>query len=336
MGEGGGQIIRTAVSLSAITGEPIHVFNVRAGRAKPGLQRQHEVAVSAAARICKAEVRGVTQHSTQFWFEPTEKVQAGEFYFEIGTAGSTTLVLQTILVPLALTGEACKVTIVGGTHNPMAPPSDYLERVYLRLLARAGLTCDFKTHTLGFHPKGGGEIRAEFWLQNGFHPLRLLERGALVDWLGIIRNAGLKRHIEERGIQSLKESLPSEIPVHTHSAWGQSPSTGIAAFAYAEYEHGAGGFTSLGVKGKPMEAVAGECGAALTKWVKSGAPVDEHLADQLVLPMCFADGPSTWRTSEVTEHLRTVLEVVQMFLPISYELAESEDGSGVVRLTPVP
>ncbi len=329
-GEGGGQIIRSSVSLAAITGKPVHIVNIRAKRAKPGLQNQHLAAVEAAAEICAADLQGAAVGSQEIFFRPKKKVKAGEYKFSISTAGASNLVLQTVLTPLALAGGKSVVTVKGGTHNPMAPPVEYIEFVYLPALARAGLTASVETSRYGFYPKGGGESRFEFELTGGFSPVNFTMRGELVKGSGVVLASNLPATVLVRGENALREFLPANLPIHKRSR--PSPGTGAAVFVSTEFEGGLGGFTSLGEIGKPMEKVAAECGSAFEKWMASDVAVDEHLADQLVLPMALAKGRSRWRTIEVTEHLRTVLWLVGLFVPAAMEIEELGDGSGIVQI----
>lgn len=329
-GEGGGQIIRSSVALSAITGKPVHINNIRAKRAKPGLQNQHLMAVTAAAEISGAKLDGAAVGSTELHFSPTKQPAAGEYRFDIRTAGAANLVIQTVLVPLALTGSECSVTVSGGTHNPMAPPAEYLEFVFLPALAEAGLSASLSTSKHGFYPKGGGEVSVKFKLENGFKAVDLTFRGELQKGGGVVLASNLPNTVLERGEAALRQFLPSELPIEHRLKPSLGP--GAAAFAYTQYECGFGGFTSLGERGKPMEKVAEECGSQFEKWLAADAPVDEHLADQLVLPMALAKGTSRFRTIEVTEHLRTVLWLVGHFVPAAMELEELPDGSGIVRI----
>ena len=329
-GEGGGQIIRSSVSLSAITGKRVHIQNIRAKRAKPGLQNQHLMAVTAAAEICRAELRGASVGSTELFFEPTAKPAAGKYRFDIKTAGAANLVIQTVLTPLALAGGESTVTVCGGTHNPMAPPAEYLEFVYLPALAPAGLDWSIEIPRHGFYPKGGGEVTVRFGLAHSFSPVDFTFRGALSRGGGVVLASNLPDTVLERGEDVLREFVPQDMPIERRLKPSLGP--GAAAFAYTQFEGGFGGFTSLGERGKPMEKVAEECGSQFEKWLASDAPVDEHLADQLVLPMALAKGTSRYRTIEVTEHLRTVLWLVGLFVPAAMELEELSDGSGIVRI----
>jgi RNA 3'-terminal phosphate cyclase (ATP) len=319
-GEGGGQIIRSAVSLAAVTGTPVEISNVRANRSKPGLQPQHLAAVIAAAEICGAKPLGVRVGSTSFTFEPIHEVAPSDYLFEIGTAGSATLVAQTVLLPLALTGKQSRFVVTGGTHNPMAPCSDYLEHVYAPALRLMGIGIQVSSPRAGFYPKGGGEVEVEVTGSPQLFPIRRMERGKLQRLEGIVTTARLPDSLFNRARRVLEDRLP-EIGVRYEQKESNGP--GAAVMILAEHDGGRAGFTGLGELKKPMELVAEEAIAQYEAWANGGAATDEHLADQLVLPALFADGESSWTTSEATEHLRTVLWLANQFIPIEYEIGST-------------
>lgn len=326
-GEGGGQVIRTSVALAAITGRPVEIHNVRGNRSKPGLQAQHLTAVRAAAEICGARLKGDALGSIYLSFEPTKKPEAGEFRFDIGTAGASTLVLQTVLAPLAVAGGESRVTVTGGTHNPMAPTVDYLEHVVLPAYARMGLQSQLDMTAAGFFPKGGGTVNLRFALPDGFQGIDLLNRGQIRKTIGVITTAELPDSVGDRGERALWPFLPAQTRVL--KVRKPSKGAGAASFVGIQAEGGYAGFTGLGAKGKPMERVSQEAGSAYQEWLETDAAVDEHLADQLVIPAILAQGPSAWRTSEVTEHLRTMAWLVPQFLPVQVKIEED----GVVRVS---
>jgi RNA 3'-terminal phosphate cyclase (ATP) len=332
-GEGGGQIIRTSLSLAAMTGRPLVLYNVRARRSRPGLQPQHLTAVRAAAALCGARLDAAAVGSTSFAFTPQAAPQAGGHRFDIGTAGATTLVLQTVLVPLALAGADSHVTVTGGTHVPHAPPAEYLEAVYIPALRRAGMDVRFQYPSAGFFPRGGGQVEIDIRSPTPHEPLSLVERGKLQSLRAFIVTSGLPEHVGERGeaaVEKWMKGVGRKIRIERRDRPSHGP--GAAVVLAAECEGGLGGFVSIGERGKPMEKVAEEACEEFMNWWKSGAACDEHLADQLVLPMALAKGESRWTASQVTEHLRTVLWVTQQFLPIQYSVEERPDGTGEVIL----
>ena len=332
-GEGGGQIIRTAVSLSALTGQAVEITNIRAGRSKPGLQAQHLTAVRAAAALCGAALRGAELGSQYVRFTPGVPSDAPSFDFAVGTAGATGLVAQTVLVPMTFpSGETRQAEITGGTHVPNAPTADYLAAIYAPLLARMGVTAKVSMSRAGFFPKGGGalHLRVNGSLQS---PIDLTERGKLKRLRLTITTAQLPSHVAERGQNALRKELRGYgVPVIPEIRELESSGPGAAILLTAECENGLGGWSSVGERGKPMERVAGEVLRDFQKWYATETGADAHLADQLVLPCALVPAESRWTTPEITEHLRTVLWVTAQFLPVEYAIESREDGSGLVRM----
>lgn len=331
-GEGGGQIIRTSLSLAAMTGRAVEISNIRARRSKPGLQPQHVTAVRAAAKLCAAELSGDRIGSTHLCFGPQTPVRPGDYHFDIGTAGATGLVAQTVLVPLTRADGTSKVTITGGTHVPHAPIADYVETVYVPVLKRAGLDLAFSYPAAGFYPRGGGQVDLEVGAPALPTSLDLTDRGKLQSLRAFIVTSNLPGHVAERGaatVEKVMKAVGRSVVVEQREK--PSLSTGAAVVIVAECENGFGAFTGLGERGRPMETVAETPCEAFMAWWKSGAACDEHLADQLVLPLAWAPGESRWTTPVVTEHLRTVLWVTAQFLPLEYHLEPlGKGGSRVV------
>lgn len=336
-GEGGGQIIRTSVSLAALTGREVEIRNVRARRSRPGLQAQHLTAVRAAASLCGATLHGAEAGSTTFVFRPEAPVSAGHYRFDIGTAGATNLVAQTVLAPLAHQSAPSRVVITGGTHVPHAPSADYLGAVYLPMLRRAGLQAAFVYPRAGFFPKGGGELDMTVPGAVSASPLDLSDRGRLKALTAYVVTANLPDHVADRGaaaIEKFMKGIGREVRMEKRRL--PALDAGAAVCLAVECENGFAGFTGLGERGKPMEKVAERPCEEFIAWWKSGAAVDVHLGDQLVLPMALAPGESRWTTPAVTDHLRTVLWLVEQFLPIGVELEELREGPVMVRLHGAP
>jgi RNA 3'-terminal phosphate cyclase (ATP) len=309
-GEGGGQVVRTAVSLSAVSGEPVEIERMRARRERPGLQPQHLAAVRAAAAICDATTVGDNVGSSHLLFEPKRRPEAGEYVFDVGTAGAATLVLQTVLVPLLLASGESQIEVTGGTYQPMSPAVDYLEHVYMRALARFGAQADVGYGPAGYYPRGGGRVRAV--VAGG--PLRgidLVERGARTSLDAYVVTSRLREDVAERGAATVASLVP-DATIHQLAPDAFSP--GAAVTIVAEHVCGHAGFSSIGKPGLPMERVATEACERFLAWDASGAACDERLADQLVLPAVLARGPSHWTTPRETEHLRTVLSVAAPFV----------------------
>jgi RNA 3'-terminal phosphate cyclase (ATP) len=319
-GEGGGQILRTSVSLAAITGKPVEIVNIRAGRSKPGLQAQHLASVRAAAQVCGAELRGDAVGSVHLRFKPTHEPRPGEHFFDIGTAGATTLVAQTVLIPLALTCSSSRVVIRGGTHNPMAPTADYLKHIYTQALTRSGYQIRCAYGPAGFYPRGGGELRVEIGASEERKPFEFIDE-LPTEPIALIVTSQLDASVADRA----EATILSRISAKTVKRVESGPSAGAAVTIVK----GCAGFTCLGERGKPMEEVANEAVDGLVSWQQASAAVDEHLADQLVLPALFARGTSSWRTNRVTEHLRSVLWLAEKFCDFEWTLDEE---SGVVSI----
>ncbi len=326
-GEGGGQILRTSLSLSVVTGRPVEIVNIRAGRSKPGLKAQHLAAVQAAAAISAARTGGAEIGSGALRFAPQCRAVPGEYHFAIGTAGAATLVAQTVLLPLALADAPSRVTITGGTHVPFAPTADYLERVYLAALRRQGLDVRSSTPTAGFFPKGGGKLVLEIAPCSALSPAVASRRGQMRSVTAIIVTAGLPRTVGERGAAAVRENLgglAAKLIVETREM--TSPGQGAAITLIAECDGGPAGFSAIGERGKLVETVAAEACADFLTWWNTGAVCDEHLADQWVLPMALTQGESVWTTSQATEHLRSVLWLIPQFLPRNISLRDNADG----------
>jgi RNA 3'-terminal phosphate cyclase (ATP) len=325
IGEGGGQVLRTALGLSLVTNQPFVIDHIRAGRQKPGLQRQHLTAVLAAAEVGDAQVEGAELGSQHLAFKP-KRIRAGDYRFAIATAGSTTLVLQTVL-PALLSAEApSTVQLVGGTHNPMAPPVDFLQHAFAPALQRMGASLAIALTRHGFYPAGGGEWRAEI-APAAWQPLELLERQEQIHLRARIVLAQIPRHVAERQAKELRTqlSLPGEAVVIEEVA---SSGPGNAVMLLLPFGNVTELVTALGERGVRAEQVAGRAVAEAKALLAAGVPVGAHLADQLLLPMALAGG-GVFRTVAPSLHTRTNAEIIARFLPLQFELRE-DGGAWVV------
>ncbi len=318
-GEGGGQIVRTAVSLSAITGRSVEIVRMREHRQKPGLQPQHLAAVRAAAAICGATTAGDHIGSSHLLFEPTHAPSPGDYTFDIRTAGAGTLVLQTVLVPLILAQGQSVIEVIGGTHQPMSPTADYLQHVYIPALELFGADVTFEYGPAGHYPRGGGRLRAVVAGQ-ALDPVTLIDRGSRLSLDAFVVTSRLAEHVAERGVATIAELVPD---ARHHVITGGAFSAGAAVTMTATFDGGLGGVSSIGRPGLPMEQVAADACRLLIAWEESGAACDERLADQLVLPSCFAAGTSRWTTPRVTEHLKTVLSVAEQFVKVRWTISRN-------------
>jgi RNA 3'-terminal phosphate cyclase (ATP) len=331
-GEGGGQVLRTSLTLSMITGLPFRITNIRARRAKPGLMRQHLVAVQAAARVSDATVTDAEVGSQALTFAP-KRIQSGDYEFAIGTAGSSTLVLQTILPALLYGAARSTVRISGGTHNPMAPPVEFLQRAYCPLVRAMGAQIDIEMLRAGFYPAGGGVVRASIEPCVGLRPLDLVLRGKRVCGYAESIVAGVPASVARRELECIGAGMGWDEPQLLERVLPAEQGPGNALLITLEYEHVTEVFAAFGEKMVRAEAVAKSVLHEARRYVASNAAVDEHLADQVMLPMALAGG-GRYSIERVSQHARTNADIIARFLPVSITF---EDGDNcavcVVRAT---
>lgn len=340
-GEGGGQILRTALALSAITGQPMRIERIRAGRKNPGLRPQHLTAVRAAAAICEARLEGDELGSQTLAFVPGDLPRPGEYVFDVaeaaqgGSAGSVGLVLQAVLLPLALAKGESHLTIRGGTHVPWAPPVSYLTHVFLPTLARMGVQAQIELVRWGFYPAGGGEIRVQIEGKATLNSIQLTERGKLRRAWGTAAAMNLPAHIPQRMANRAHNVLAQEdIQAHVEPRRLRGAGPGAGIFLFAEYESAGqsacAGSAAYGRKGLPAERVAEAACESLLTHHRSGSPADPYLADQLALPTALARGKSRIVTSQVSHHLLTNAWVVGQFLPQALHITGVQGTSGTI------
>lgn len=334
-GEGGGQMLRSALTLSLMTGSPFRILNIRARRSKPGLRPQHLASVNAATSVGQAQVEGARLGSREIEFRP-DSIHHGSFRFEIPTAGSTSLVLQTVFLPLSTAGSPSEIEISGGTHVPWSPCFHYLEGNWLLAMRSLGFRADLVLKLAGFYPQGGGRIRARaLSLQRQIAPLKRLQRGELLWIRGLSTVSNLPESIARRQRDRAWKRLDDlgcqmEIEVQTMP----SPGKGTFLLLQAEFESGQACYFGLGARGKSAERVADEAVDALRMFLRGEGVVDEYLADQLLLPLAFADGDSKFRTSTVTHHLLTNAEVIRAFGAAQIDIRGELDHPGIVEIRP--
>lgn len=336
MGEGGGQVLRSALTLSALTGQRLRMEHIRARRPKPGLMPQHLQAVRAAAAVCGARVTGADLNSQALLFEPSA-LRAGDYRFDVGTAGAVSLVLQTIFLPLAFAGGPSRVGLIGGTHVPLSPSFHYLERHWLHYVRQAGYPARLELERAGFYPQGGGRMQVA--IEPVFHarhprhprPLLLLRRGALVEITILSVVANLDMRIAERQREQARRGLVDlGVPILDSAARIPARSPGSLLLVLARFESTQVCYGALGARGKPAERVADEAVAALRRFLKTGAAIDACLGDQLLLPLAFAPGRSAFHTAEITSHLATNAEVIKAFVPVGIDIQGSMGEPGHV------
>ena len=325
-GEGGGQILRTSVALSLVTGQPFRIQNIRAGRQKPGLLRQHLTAVEAAAKVSDAAVDGAALGSKELVFKPG-KVRSGEYRFAVGTAGSATLVLQTVLPALIIGKEPSRLTLEGGTHNPHAPPFDFLDRAFLPLLNRMGPRVSARLDRAGFFPAGGGRFEVEITPVEKLKPLHLLELGESSGRSARSIISNLSPGVAHRELKVVTEKLgwPRDC-LHVEQVASNGPGNVIilevASANVTEV------FTGFGERGVLAETVAENAVQQVREYLSSGVPVGEHLADQLLIPIALAGG-CAFKTGKLSRHTRTNIDVISKFLSIIFEINQTEGRNTV-------
>ncbi len=322
-GEGGGQILRTSLALSLVTGKPFRMERIRANRKNPGLARQHLTAVNAAAAIGSAEVCGNALGSQTLTFAP-QQVVPGDYHFAVGTAGSCTLVLQTVLPALLTIKGESRLVLEGGTHNPLAPSFDFLEAVFLPLLNRMGTQISAKLDRPGFYPAGGGKMRVSIASLGTLKPLELLEGGAIVSQHATALLSELPAHIGERELKVVKQRLgwPSRNlrleEIANPVGPGNALTLTIASEQITEL------FAGFGERGVRAETVAERVVNEAQAYLDAGVPVGAHLADQLLIPFALAGG-GRFRTVAPTLHTTTNIEILKHFLDIDMQVVQVDE-----------
>jgi RNA 3'-terminal phosphate cyclase (ATP) len=339
-GEGGGQILRTTLSLSCILRRPVEIINIRKGRKISGLQPQHLTSVSACKKITAAEVEGDQLQSVSLRFSPQE-IRGGEFTFDVSekkrSAGSTSLILQTLFLPLSRCRAGSTVRILGGTHVPWSPPFNYLKEVFAPTVKKLGCGIELEISKWGWYPRGGGEVSCRIQPTTKFSSLDLTERGRLLKLSGLSAVSNLPISIAERQrSQAMKvlrvKGFSPEVELLDAPSIGQ----GSFLFLKAEFENSVAGFGALGERGKRAEKVAQEACDDFLQFMQSDAAVEPHLADQLIPYLALAEGRSTFTVSKITKHLLTNIWVVKQFLPIEISVEGREGAGGKVMVGPAP
>ena len=328
-GEGGGQILRTALTLSMITGQAFCITNIRANRSKPGLMRQHLVAVQAAAAISNAVVTHAQVGSTELTFEP-RAIEAGDYQFAIGSAGSCTLVLQTVMLALLHADAPSTVRISGGTHNPMAPPADFLQRAYCPVLKKMGAVVKIELVRPGFYPAGGGVLVAHITPCSPLQPLDLPERGSRIKGYAEAMFAAVPAVVATRELEVIGKGMGWNAEQLRMIGLPAEQGPGNALLLTLEHEHVTEVFVGLGEKAVRAETVAGNVLTEARAYIASGAAVGEHLADQLMLPFALA-GSGTFTASSISQHSVTNAEMIGRFLPISIVFSLDQHPSRIDR-----
>ncbi|MDO9489458.1 MAG: RNA 3'-terminal phosphate cyclase [Sphingomonadaceae bacterium] len=326
-GEGGGQVVRNALALSLVTGQPFSVSNIRGGREKPGLMRQHLTAVEAACTIGNATCEGAAIGSTELRFEPG-RVRAGDYRFAVGTAGSTGLVLQTVLMPLLLADAPSRLVLEGGTHNMAAPPFDFIERVFLPVVNRMGPRVEARLIRHGFHPRGGGRVEVDIH-PAPLSPIDCLDRGALRHVSATALIAGLPVDIARRELAMAQKGLDWPAEAFALRELPEEHGPGNAIHLEAVFEHATEIVTGFGKLGTSAESLAKTAAQRMSGFMESRAFAGPYLADQLLLPFALAGGGS-FTTVKPSQHARTAADVIEMFTGQRWAFTPQADGEHLV------
>jgi len=317
-GEGGGQIVRTAVALSALTGKAVHLYNIRAKRDKPGLQAQHLTGVKAVAELCKAKVSGAELHSTEITFEPNE-ISGGNYEWDIGTAGSVTLVLQALMPAMLFSKKEFSISITGGTNVHWSPPVEYFQHIFCDYMLKMGAKINFEIKKHGFYPKGGGRIKLRIQ-SSELKPIDILERGKFIktDVWSVVSSDLMIANVAERQVKGFKHEFGETNYGNIKELYVSSLSSGTCVHAHNHYENCKIGTESLGERGKPSEAVGKECAERLKKEISHDSTLDTHMLDQILPYMAMLGG--RFKFGELTSHAKTNIWVIENFLPVKFEI----------------
>lgn len=331
-GEGGGQVVRNSCALSLVTGRPFRITNVRGRREKPGLMRQHVTAIEAACRIGNATCEGVGVGSSEISFTPG-KVVPGEYHFAVGTAGSTGLVFQTVLMPLLLAGGPSRLVLEGGTHNMLAPPFDFIAKSFVPVVRRMGAGIEMRLVRHGFYPRGGGRIEVDI-VPGALDPVDCIERGALQSVSATALFAAIAFDVADREIKTARKLLP-DWP-EAAFAVRQLPDEqgpGTALLLEAEFEHGTEIVTGFGKLGVSAESLAKHAAQRMAGFLASEAFAGPYLADQLLLPFALAGGGS-FTTVKPSQHALTACDIIERFTGQRWGFEQQANGSHLARRLP--
>jgi len=334
IGEGGGQIFRTSLTLALLKKQSLHIYNIRSKRSSPGLKAQHLTALKAAARISDANVEGNFLGSQEVLFKPGE-IRPGQYEFEIPTAGSTALVLQTIFLPLSTASRKSQVTIIGGTHVPWSPSYHYLKWQWFPWMEKIGYSGNLELNRCGYYPAGGGELTCSVFPQGSLLPVQITGRGKLNQIRGISGATNLPKDIPNRQRIRFVSRLGATYPLNNiRSVLLPGRGKGTFLTVLVEFEGSTACFTSLGEKGKRAEQVADDLVNEVEEYLSTSGCVDAYLPDQLLIPLCFSSEPSKINTPKISLHLMTNAEIIQRFLPVKINIKGALDTPGTININP--
>jgi len=328
-GEGGGQILRTAISLSAVTGKEVQISNIRAGRPNPGISPSHVTSIEAVAQLCDAEVDGLFAGSKKIGFKP-DQLTGGAFDFDVGTAGSISLVVQSCLLPAAMSKSRVNLVVKGGTDVRWSPPIDFMRLVHLPILSRFGPACDLELNSRGFYPEGGGEVSVEVSPVAKLSGLDVGVRGAVLSIDGCAYAQNLPEHVTSRMRHSVLKNMIDFKDIRVTSDVRRGPSTGAGIVLAAICENSVIGESALGARGVKSEVLGEDCSSDLKETLLSGASVDQHMLDQILPYMALAEGKSRVLAEEMTSHAETNIWVIEKFVGKRFSIIEKK---GLVEIS---
>lgn len=333
-GEGGGQLLRSSVALSCLTGKAIRIFNIRGKRPNPGLQPQHMTALKAAAEVSGAKVQGLSVGSKEVYFEP-KGIKGGKYYFDIKTAGSVTLVMQTLLPILSFADQPSEVTIIGGTDVPWSPTIDYFKYVALEAFRRLGIDATVELLRRGHYPRGGGKVVLRVRPVGEILPIVAVKRGRILSVRGVSHCTNLPAHVASRQASSalkiLREGGIEDVRVAEERSEGEGPGSGIALWAWVEGGPNQGA-DAIGAREKRAEEVGREAAGKLLAELNTGMAVDRHLGDMLVIYMAVAKGHSEIGVSSLTLHAETMIWLTERFMDLNWRIERRADGTAVLSV----
>lgn len=328
-GEGGGQIFRSSLTLAMCLGKSVRIKNIRSGRKKPGLLRQHLTCLNAAQAICAADISGAELGSREVTFVPGI-LKSGEYHFSVGSAGSTILVFQTIFPALAMLEKSSELFFEGGTHNGMAPSYDFIRECFMPLMHNLGYRFDMEIETYGFYPSGGGRWRVRLYPRQKMLALNLLERGVIVSQSAVVTQAKIPMHVARRELACIAKDWLLDL-AHQHVSFVESRGPGNILSLRLQMQNITEVFESIGERGVPAEQVAKKAMTQLQEYLASDAPVGEYLADQLLIPMVLNIG-GCFRTTTASEHLRTNIEVIRQFMGVEISIEKLGEANWLVSV----
>lgn len=331
MGEGGGQVLRASLALSLATGKPFVIDGIRGGRKKPGLLRQHYTAVKAAVEVGAADTSEVAVGATSLEFRP-KALRGGEYQFSVGSAGSASLVMQAILPALLLADQPSQVQFEGGTHNPMAPPLDFVEHVLFPHLSAMGAGVSLDVDRFGFYPAGGGRFAIDVEPISRHEPLDLANRPETVTMSAVAYVSQIPESIAERELMVLTKALALPWASTKVVTVSDAIGPGNALVVTIEWDGMKEVITGFGEKGVAAERVAKSVVSRVKRFLKTEVPVGEHLADQLIVPMALGAG-GRFQTLPPSKHLETVIDVTRLFVETDIDLNPTDDIAWEVVVT---